>query len=112
MAKKKTAAITHDPHEAIHTVDAGAQFAPKTVAEDPGGEDPKRLVKIILPVQLKINRVSYGPGPCVVQAHMIDSMVEMVDKKKRADISVFTGNNFLVQRMIDRSLVVTKVDKI
>ncbi len=111
MSKKKAKSVVADVHEAIQTVDAGEQYrsvAPEVEASD----DPNRLVKIILPVRLQINRQDYGPGPVIVPAHMVDSMVEMVDKKKRADLSVFTGNNYLVQRMVDRSLVVTKVEKI
>lgn len=103
MAKKK--AVT----EEIPTIDV----SPKAAAEvEPIGDDPDHKVKVILPVQIKINRIAYGPGPVIVPAHMVDTMVEMVDKKKRADLSVFTGNNYLVQRMVDRSLVVSKVEKI
>lgn len=111
MAKKKVAPVTQSAEE-IHTVDAGVQFKAASAVEDSGGEDINRLVKVILPVRLQVNRKPYGPGPVIVPAHMVDTLVEMVDKKKRADISVFTGNNYLVTRMVDRSLVVSKVEKI
>lgn len=107
MAKKKSVAA--ESHEAIQTIDASPK---QNAIVEPIGDDPDRLVKIILPVALQINSKTYGPGPEIVPSHMIDTLVEMVDKKKRADISVFTGNNYLVQRMIDRSLVVSKVEKI
>lgn len=110
MAKKPKAPIKHEVHEEIQVIDAGAQYEQTPVVEVPSEQE--RMVKIILPVQLKINRVPYGPGPVVVPARMVDSIVEMVDKKKRADISIFTGSNFLVQRMMDRTLVVTKVEKL
>jgi hypothetical protein len=115
MAKKKVAPVISNIEEDIPTVDAGVQFAAKpavTESADADQEDMHRKVKVILPVQVKVNRIPYGPGPVVVPAHMVDTLVEMVDKKKRADISVFTGNNYLVHRMVDRSLVVTKVEKI
>lgn len=110
MAKKKP--VKHEVHEEIQVIDAAAQYEAQPMVEDDGSEDPNRQVKIILPVQLKINRKPYGPGPVIVPAHMVDSIVEMVDKKKRADLSIFTGSNYLVQRMVDRSLVVTKVEKL
>ena len=97
MAKKKV------------DVDASAQYEEVKV-EKP--IDKNAMVRIKIPVRLKINRKIYRPGVHTVPYHMIDTMVEMVDKKRRADISIFTGKNKLVENIIGRGLVVTEVEDV
>lgn len=108
MAKKKNSQI-------VAEINAGAQFdteAVKPIAVAEEVDELHQLVKITIPVHLKIKKKVYAPGSHVVERHLADTMIEMVDKKKRADISVFTGNNYLVERLIDRTLVVSKVESL
>lgn len=75
-------------------------------------ESPDDLIKITIPVSVKIKRQMLRPGTHVVPRHQVDTIIEMVNKKQRADISIFTGNNYLVERMMDRTLVVSKVESL
>lgn len=95
-------------------VDAGKAFTPKPQIQDAvtGKKSDNDLVKVSIPVHLKINRVKYPPGTHTVPRHLVPVILEMVDRKKRADISMFTGKNFLIERLLDRTLVVKEVDDI
>lgn len=101
------------PEEAEEILDPGAQYVAKPQIEEVGkGEGDERLVKIKIPVQLKIKRKLYPPGIHTVPRHLADTMVEMVDKKRRADLSIFVGKNHLIERLLDRTLVVHEVESL
>lgn len=103
MAKKKDDDV----------IDAGAQFAAPAPVEASGdSEDIHRKVKIRLPIWLKINGVDYAPGVHTVEAHVVDTMMEMVDKKRRADLAMFTGKNILIERLLDNTLVQREVEQL
>lgn len=86
---------------------------PPVVKEGKGkSRDPNRLVKIRIPLHLKIKRKEYQPGEHVVPFHMVDTIIEMIHRKQKADLSIFVGKNYLVQKLLDRSLVVKEVDNL
>lgn len=94
--------------------EASAEVVEKIVKEPKKQkeEDPYGLVEIDLPVRIKIKRVEYNPGRHVVERHMIDTIREMVDKKMKADLAIFVGKNYLLQRLTNNALVVKEVDKL
>ena len=99
--------------EEPQVIDPGAQYdesATQEVVEDEAANPGEELVRIKIPVELKLKRKKYPPGIHTVPRHVADSMVEMVDKKRRADISIFVGKNVLLSRMMDRTLVQTQVE--
>lgn len=107
------AALNMSSDEASEILDPGAQYQPKPSLVDAGkDESGEKLVKIKIPVQLKIKRKLYNPGVHVVPRHLADTMVEMVDKKRRADLSIFVGKNHLIERLLDRTLVVHEVEQL
>lgn len=105
VSAKKAAAPKKEAVE--QAIDMSAPAAPVIQ-----GKDPDALVSINIPVRLKIKRKVYPPGQHKVPRHMIPTMMEMVDKKRRADLEMFTGKNYLVQRLVDRSLVVSEVENL
>ena len=104
MAKKKT-----PPKEEVLSLSSSNDVIQEETTEQ---DDMYTMVQINLPVRLNIKETDYGPGIVKVPRHMAETMLEMADKKRRADASVFTGNNYLVSRLADRTLVVRSVDKI
>ncbi len=68
----------------------------------------KKKVKIELPAGcfININNVPYQPGVHTFEEHQVPSILEMIDKKLRADLSVSIGKKYMVDRLADRSLVV------
>ena len=112
MAKKKAVKTE------AQVLDPGAQYAeePEVQADEAAtGEavaEDSQMVKIKIPVMLKIKRQIYNPGFHSVPMHMARTMSEMVDKKRRADISIFVGKNVLVERLMDRTLVQTEVENL
>jgi hypothetical protein len=97
-------------------IDPGAQYVESATQEVIATEEKinpgEELVRIKIPVELKLKRKKYPPGIHTVPRHVADSMVEMVDKKRRADISIFVGKNVLLSRMMDRTLVQTQVENL
>jgi hypothetical protein len=98
----------------VPTIDSGAQFneGPVQEPEEESVAEGMNMVRIKIPVMLKIKRQVYNPGFHVVPSHLARMMSEMVDKKRRADMSVFVGKNILVERMMDRTLVQTEVENL
>lgn len=81
----------------------------KAKADRPGVSRKKVKVQIPGGVHLNINNVPYGPGVHFFEEHQIPSIVEMIDKKQRADLAVFVGKKYMVDRLqSDRSLVITE----
>ena len=108
---KKTVSKKVEPQ----LIEPGAQYAEEAnlKSEAPAGEtDDSQMVKIKIPVMLKIKRHTYNPGVHSVPMHMARTMSEMVDKKRRADISIFVGKNVLVERLMDRTLIQTEVENL
>lgn len=100
--------------EVSEIINPDAAFEQPTMVKDDSKGEKKDddLVNIRVPVHLKIAGKKYPPGVHQVPRHQIATIVEMVDKKRRADLSMFTGKNFLIERLLDRTLVVTEVDEI
>jgi len=63
-------------------------------------------VKIRVPISFKLKRKRYSPGVHEVERHMVPTILEIIDKKRKADISIFTGKNYLIERLLDRTLIV------
>jgi hypothetical protein len=63
-------------------------------------------VSIRIPITLKLKRKVYSPGVHKVPRHMVATILEIVDKKRKADLSIFTGKNYLIERLLDRTLIV------
>lgn len=54
-------------------------------------------------VPLHINGKKYE-GIVTVPRHMADSMIPMIQAKIQADLAIFVGRKFLVQRLADNTL--------
>lgn len=94
--------------EAQEIVDAGVGFEkPKAVEEV--DED---TVKVRIPVRIKIARQILEPGVHVVPKHQLASIREIVSKKLKTDLSIFTGKNYIIERLIDRTLVIKETSEI
>jgi hypothetical protein len=106
--------------EAIEMIDAAGITGPAQIEAvgEPDvvrdGEDSvdRTKVRINIPVRLKIKNREMMPGSHIVERHQVASILEMVDKKRKADLSIFTGKNYLVEKLIDRSLRVTEVEQL
>lgn len=96
--------------EIDEVLDPSKEPVPKNVIEGSLSDDEKAMVSIAIPVTLKIKRKIYNPGTHEVPSHVAQTMLEMVDKKRKADISIFTGKNFVVERILDRSLVIRNIE--
>lgn len=67
--------------------------------------------KVRVPVNLAIGGVHYSAGSVYeVDRGTMEMITEMADRKRRADLSVFTGKNHLVQRLLDNTLKITEVE--
>ena len=106
--KAAIAVVDSMSNQEFEEMEAGVAFKPEPSMEvkESGKDRNFDMVKISLPVTLKIKRKIYQPGTHVVPRHMAATMLEMVDRKRKADISMFTGKNYIVQRLLDRSLVI------
>lgn len=83
--------------------------APKDV-EDVGLDTEK--VRVRIPVYLRINGKEFAPGTHIVERHQLETILEIVNKKQRADLAVFTGNNFLVEKIVGGALKITQVEEL
>jgi hypothetical protein len=116
-ASKKESKLLDDiddlsDEEVEEIVDPGAEQKTVELADASMAKKDTDKVRINLPVTLKIKRKFYHPGQHIVERHQAQTMLEMVDKKRRADLSIFTGKNYLVERLLDRSLQITNVDEL
>ncbi len=107
--KKRTLVAPETEYEEMESVDATGG---SDVVDMGPSEDMYAKVKLKIPIRINVNGVDLPPGENIVERHQVESIVEMIDKKRRADASVFTGNNYLVNRLADNTLVIKKVDKI
>lgn len=98
--------------EANEILDPGAQYKPAPAVEAAPAVKGEKMVKIKIPVSLKIKRVVYNPGVHTVPEHLAETMIEMVHRKRRADLSIFVGKNHLIERLLDRTLVVHEVEQL
>ena len=105
--KDRHAAMTHRQKMAIQNAKAKRKFTATHAGlitipdsmKDKVAEDADAIVTVDLPVEVKINQRRYGPGQVKVPKHLAETMIPMVYKKQQADISVFTGKNYRVQRI-------------
>lgn len=121
MAGKKAAKTgkKEDAHEEIEHITAGEKTEPEVVEEK--GEkvhlksEKDRMyekVRITIPVELKIKKRVFHAGTHIVERHQLETILEMVNKKQRANMEVFTGKNYLVEKMVSGALRVTQVDEL
>lgn len=71
--------------------------------------DPNRIVKVNVPVRIRINDQEYY-GPCEMPAHVAESLIPMISRKMKSDMKVFTGKSNLVNRLVDGTLVIKEGD--
>lgn len=88
------------------------QTKPVMTKEAGAGEKGEKMVAINIPVNLKIKGKRFAPGVHKVPAHQAATILEMVHRKRKADLSMFTGKNYLLERLLDRTLVIREVDSI
>jgi hypothetical protein len=67
------------------------------------------LVEILCDEEIHVNGKRLF-GRIVVPRHQARSIIPMLQAKKRTDIEVYTGKNFMVKRGIDNRLIVTELD--
>ena len=56
-------------------------------------------VRIEIPCHIKISRRRLGPGVHEVERHQVDTIREMVDKKVKTDLAIFTGKSYLLKKL-------------
>lgn len=96
--------------EVMDTINASAATqAPKGIEAADHSKEAGDMVRITIPVHLKIKRKVYAPGTHTVPRHMVATMMEMVHKKRKSDLAMFTGKNYLVERLLNRALSVKEV---
>ncbi len=99
MAKprKSEPTVTEEPvvEEVVQAPRVGVAAKPQ--ASTRAGKEFE-LVSINVSYPVHINGVRYE-GKCQVQRHVAESIAEMVQKKRKADLEIFTGRNF-VQRFL------------
>lgn len=111
MAKKQQA-VKPNPAPAEDLTEAYPDHQPKQAVKEvskAASNDPNRMVRINVPVRVNINDKSYY-GVCEVPAHVAETILPMVSRKVKSDLRVFTGKNYLVQKLADNSLSVVEGD--
>ena len=83
-----------------------------SVIIEQSSEENLQEVDISLPVRLKINRVTYNRGTHRVPRHVAQMMAQMADRKMRKDIEIFTGKNFMLDRLVNGQLKISEVDSL
>jgi len=99
--------------EAQEIVDPGAQFAqPKGISDPHKEKNPHDKIQIRINIPMKVARKEYLPGVHIIERHQLPVFREIINKKMKADLSMFTGKNFLVERLFDKTLVIKETDKL
>lgn len=109
MAKKKLISKVVDE---IEHIIAGEPEKAAEVVETAEKDPMYDKVRITIPVHLKIKRRVLNPGTHIVERHQVETILEMVHKKQKANLAIFTGNNYLVEKMVDGALKVTQVEEL
>jgi hypothetical protein len=91
--------------EIAEIVDLSSDYNPGEKVVDAG-----EMVKINIPVSIKIKRKNYDPGVHEIPKHLLPVVREMLYKKRVSDLSMFVGKNYLIERLLDRTLVVKEVN--
>lgn len=99
-----------DTDDRFQDAKASSPSEDELVADSPAYNNKEFNVKI--PFELKIGKKKFMPGIHRVNRGLAEVMAEMVDKKRRADMAVYVGKSHLVERLLDRTLVVTEVEKL
>lgn len=87
--------------------------APRSIKDQDAPDLPaseNEMVEVMCDEELHVNGKKLF-GLIRVPRHQARSIVPMLQAKKRTDIEVYTGKNFLVKRGIDNRLIVTEVDE-
>ena len=66
-----------------------------------------RMVKLQLPVPIVINDKTYM-GQVSVDEDLARDLINIADRKRRADASVFTGKSYLVEKTLSNRLIITE----
>lgn len=99
-----------DEKEAVAEIMAEVAVESKPVKKAKESLDDDVFIEI--PVAIKLKRKELLPGRHKVKRHQVDTIREMVDKKVKADLSIFTGKSYLLDRLANNTLVVKEVDKL
>lgn len=112
--KKKAAPVVTDPKadQDLEHVVAGNPEAPEVQVEEEAKDPMYDKVRITVPVEVKIGRKVLPVGTHVVERHQLETILEMVNKKQRANLAIFTGGNYLVEKMVDGALRVSQVEEL
>lgn len=63
------------------------------------------------PYVFKIGRKEILPGKNIVKRHQVDSIREMMYRKRYADMRVAQGKNYLTEKLAGNVLVIKEVDR-
>lgn len=107
-------AIADDTDEIVDPLDEAGPVEHLDMEATPADLEAERayfakILKVRIPFELKVGGKRYLPGVHTVNRGVAEVLIEMTDKKRRADMSVFVGKSHLVERLLDRTLVVTEV---
>ncbi len=61
--------------------------------------DSEEMVQLTLPFKITVNHKGYGPGKVTVPKHLARTIEPMVYKKQQAELSIFVGKNYRVQKI-------------
>ena len=111
-AELEAASVDQDKVEMEEEMDhvIAGDDTPKAEVTEAAKDPMYDKIRVSIPVHLKIAGVAYPPGTHIIERHQLDTVLEMVKKKQRANLAIFTGNNFLVEKMVSGSLKVTQVE--
>lgn len=101
-------ATSDAPEGDIEHVIAG-EPPPKEKVESKGKDPMFDKIRVTIPVALSIAGTDYPAGSHIIERHQLDTILEMVNKKQRANLAIFTGGNYLVEKMVGGALKVTEV---
>lgn len=105
VMEKAVSEMSDEEAQEIVDLSADYQAGPQAVEVDDH-------VMVNIPIYLKIKRKEYQPGLHKIPAHLLPVIREMLYKKRNADLSMFVGKNYLIERLLDRTLVVKEVDEL
>jgi hypothetical protein len=118
MAKKKVVVEepakeskeTYAEHMAKWESKAEKKEAAKEEAKDPMYDDVELLNDS--PYTFKIGRKEILPGKNIIKRHQVDSVREMMFKKRYADLRVTQGKSYLTEKLAGNVLSVKEVEKL
>lgn len=80
--------------------------SPKPKAPEAKAGHQFEMVSINVSYPVSINGKKYE-GKCTVPRHVAESLAEMVQKKKRADLEIFTGRKLVTRFLANGDRIIT-----